>query len=139
MTSTAPNTYPPVLSEGQLSNLVFNVVDYRFYHGMLLKLGRDANSVKGVPIGVSLFPSLLPKSHFEKAQQLQLVYNKLYAAICEDEEWLAEALEGSVYDFIEMIIDRSSCHMCTDSCKRTSLLKHSGEFIRRLKRKDISR
>jgi hypothetical protein len=32
-------------------------------------------------------------SLFEEARELQAVYNKLYARVAEDEEWLFEVLE----------------------------------------------
>ena len=90
-TLTAP--YPPTLSPQQLSNLIFSIKDYQITHGMLLKYGPDAHSINAIPIGVSLFPSLFPWSLFEEARELQAVYNKLYARVSEDEEWLFEVLE----------------------------------------------
>jgi len=90
-TLTAP--YPPTLSPQQLSNLIFSIKDYQITHGMLLKYGPDAHSINAIPIGVSLFPSLFPWSLFEEARELQVVYNKLYARVSEDEEWLFEVLE----------------------------------------------
>jgi len=88
--------YPPKLTQAQLSNRIFNVKDYQITHGMLLKYGPDANSVHGVPVGVSLFPSLFPEKTFKQAQELQTVYNRLYAAVSQDEEWLGGVLEGYV-------------------------------------------
>jgi hypothetical protein len=89
-----PISYPPTLSPQQLSKLIFNIKDYQLTHGMLLKYGPDANSIDAVPIGVSLFPSLFPESLFEEARDLQTVYNKLYARVAEDEEWLHKVLQG---------------------------------------------
>jgi hypothetical protein len=90
----SPMSYPPTLSQQQLSNLIFNIKDYQLTHGMLLKYGADANSLNAIPVGVSLFPSVFPESLFEEARKLQTVYNKLYARIAEDEEWLVEVLKG---------------------------------------------
>ena len=88
--------YPPKLSRRQLSDRVFNIKDYQLTHGMLLKYGQDANSVHGVPVGVSLFPSLFPRELFEEAREMQALYNRLYAAVSEDEEWLYGVLERYV-------------------------------------------
>ena len=88
--------YPPSLSEEQLANLVFNIKDWQITHGMLLKYGADAHSIACTPIGVSMFPTPFPRTLFEHAQKLQPIYNKLYAAISEDEEWLEMALRGCV-------------------------------------------
>jgi hypothetical protein len=91
-TLTAP--YPPTLLPQQLSNLIFNIMDYQITRGMLLKYSPDAHSINAIPIGVSLFPSLFPGVLFEEAKELQAVYNKLYARVAEDKEWLFEVLEG---------------------------------------------
>jgi hypothetical protein len=91
VTLTAP--YPPTLSPQQLSNLIFNIKDYQITNGMLLKHGSNAHSINAIPVGVSSFPSLFPGSLFEEARELQTVYNKLYARVAEDEEWLFEVLE----------------------------------------------
>lgn len=63
---------------------------------MLLKYGADADSISCTPIGVSMFPTPFPRTLFEEAQKLQPIYNKLYATISEDEEWLETALRGCV-------------------------------------------
>ena len=92
--ATTPQLYPPTLSQQQFSDLVFNIKDYQLTHGMLLKYGSNADSVHAVPVGVSAFPNLFPRSRFEDARQLQMVYNKLYARVAEDEEWLFGVLGG---------------------------------------------
>ncbi|KAL8819278.1 MAG: hypothetical protein Q9191_007767 [Dirinaria sp. TL-2023a] len=82
------------VEEQQLANLIFNTRDWQITHGMLLKYGPDADTVSSVPIGVSLFPTPFPRQLFENAQKLQVYYNRLYASVSEDEEWLYGALRG---------------------------------------------
>jgi hypothetical protein len=91
--ATFTEPYPPTLSPQQLSDLISNIKDYQIARGMLLKYGSDAHSINAIPVGVSLLPSLFPGSLFEGARELQTVYNKLYARVAEDEEWLYEVLE----------------------------------------------
>lgn len=93
---TPAPAYPPPLSPSQLSARIFRVKDYQLTHGMLLKYGADANSVSGVPVGVSLFPSPFPREKFDEARRLQVVFNRLYVAVSEDEEWLGRVLDGYV-------------------------------------------
>lgn len=88
--------YPPTVSHDQLSNLIFNIKDWQITHGMQLKYGPDFESVSSTPIGVSVFPTPFPRLLFEQAQGLQPTYNRLYAAISEDEEWLYKVLRGCV-------------------------------------------
>ena len=88
--------YPPTVSPDQLANLIFNIKDWQITHGMQLKYGPDVESVSSTPIGVSVFPTPFPRVLFEQAQELQPIYNKLYAAISEDEEWLYKVLRGCV-------------------------------------------
>lgn len=98
-----PIPYPPALSHEQLSNLIFNIKDYQLTHGMLLKRGADAHSVHGVPVGVTLFPSLFPQDLFDEANRLQTVFNRLYASVSEDEEWLESVLSEYVCDVLAMM------------------------------------
>ena len=88
--------YPPAVSHDQLSNLIFNIKDWQITHGMQLKYGPDVESISSTPIGVSVFPTPFPKILFAYAQALQPIYNRLYAAISEDEDWLYEVLRGCV-------------------------------------------
>lgn len=80
----------------QLANLVFNIKDWQITHGILLKFGLNLEHLSAVPVGVSLLPSSFPKRLWEEAQRLQPIYNRLYAAVSEDEEWLSDVLEGYV-------------------------------------------
>lgn len=90
--------YPPELSEERLSFLITNVRDWQLTHGILVKqsppnaVEADALPILSRPIGVTLFPSLFPERCFEEARSLQNIYNELYAAITEDEDWLFEVL-----------------------------------------------
>ena len=81
-------------TEQQLANLIFNIKDWQITNGMLLKFGLDVDQVNSVPIGVSLRPTPFPKRLFEEAQAIQTIYNRLYAAVSEDEQWLFSVLEG---------------------------------------------
>lgn len=86
----------PAKWQQQLANLVFTIKDWQVTHGMLLKFGLNVEHLSAVPVGVSLLPSLFPKRLFEEAQRLQPIYNRLYAAVSDDEEWLYDVLEGYV-------------------------------------------
>ena len=91
--------YPPAISQDQLSSLIFNIKDWQITHGMQLKYGPDVESISSTPIGVAVFPTPFPRVFFEQAQALQPIYNRLYAAISEDEEWLYKVLTGCVSVF----------------------------------------
>jgi glutathione synthetase len=90
--------YPPRLSDEQLEVLVSNVKDWQITHGSLLKLVKtdDDHTVLSRPVGVTLFPTLFPKDQFQEALDLQTAYNKLYASVAEDDEWLYNVLEGFI-------------------------------------------
>lgn len=99
--------YPPSISHDQLSSLIFNIKDWQITHGMQLKYGPDVESVSSTPIGVTVFPTTFPRALFEQAQALQPVYNRLYAAISEDEKWLYKVLTGCVSRLLADCIFRS--------------------------------
>lgn len=96
-------SYPPQLSEQQLSTLIANIRDWQFAHGSLLKAPPVSGNLSARPIGVTLFPSLYPKECFYEARSLQVLYNELYAAVAEDEEWLYGALKE--YDSKALIFE----------------------------------
>jgi glutathione synthase len=90
--------YPPPLTDDQLDELIFNVKDWQLTHGSLLKIvdSDEESSVLAHSIGVSLFPTLFPRTLFDEALALQRIYNKLYAAVAEDEKWLHDTLKGLI-------------------------------------------
>ncbi|CAI7658501.1 unnamed protein product [Penicillium manginii] len=90
--------YPPGLSEDRLFSLVSQIKDWQINHGSLLKQvdSETENSVLSYPVGVSCFPSPLPRAQFEQALELQETYNKLYCSISEDDEWIYEAIKDII-------------------------------------------
>ena len=90
--------YPPDLSDEELSDLVCKVKDWQLCHGSLLKLvgSEDEHTVLARPIGVTLFPSPFPEYCFESARALCPVFNELYSAVAEDEDWLYETLKDLI-------------------------------------------
>lgn len=90
--------YPPPLSEKQVEELIGNVKDYQLTHGSLLKIidFDEPQEDLAQPVGVSLFPTLFPKTLFDEALALMKTYNKLYVAVAEDGKWLHEALKDLI-------------------------------------------
>ena len=87
--------YPPAITPEQEGYLVQSIKDWSIQHGLIVRPGRsivsdDLNShhVLATNAPVTLFPSPFPKSCFKHARSLQKVYNELYAAIANDEDWL---------------------------------------------------
>lgn len=83
---------PFELSSVAVEELVASTTDWQIANGMLLKY-RNGESVQAVPVGVSLYPIVLPNSLFQHALRLQVTYNKLYAAIACDEDFLWQTLQ----------------------------------------------
>lgn len=87
---------PLRLSHEHLTFLVENVTDWQYQHGSLLKYPPKSGNVGSRPIGATLFPSNFPRRCYDEARALQPTFNKLYAAIAEDGEWLHEALRALI-------------------------------------------
>ncbi|KAJ6153554.1 hypothetical protein N7470_006513, partial [Penicillium chermesinum] len=70
--------------------------DWQLNHGSLLKLVRtqDEHTVLSQPVGC--FPTRFPRARFEEAQGIQRIYNKLYCAISEDEDWIFDAVQDLI-------------------------------------------
>ncbi|EKG14853.1 Glutathione synthase substrate-binding eukaryotic, partial [Macrophomina phaseolina MS6] len=85
---------PESQTAGDLGDLVDQIKDYQFTHGAMIKLARtnEGPTVLSRPIGVSVYPTPFPRARFQEAIDLQQAFNKLYAGIAEDPEWLEETL-----------------------------------------------
>lgn len=100
MTDSIFNSYPPEISEEQQDYLVQTVKDWSIQNGLTVRpnptfVGPEVNKtlVLATNAPVTLFPSPFPKACFEQAKSLQQVYNELYAAIADDEDWLEETIQ----------------------------------------------
>ncbi|KAL3474514.1 hypothetical protein BJX99DRAFT_231456 [Aspergillus californicus] len=109
MTDSVYEDYPPTLNPAQKEFLVRTVKDWATQNGLMVRpaptfISEDSNphGVLATNAPVTLFPSPFPKACFEKAKALQTVYNKLYAVITCNEEWIGKIMEDlvDVDDFI---------------------------------------
>jgi hypothetical protein len=106
--------YPPSLTPAQEEYLVQSVKDWSAQHGLTVRpppsfvsKEADPHTVLATNAPVTLFPSPFPKSCFDRASQIQAIYNELYAAIANDEEWL----DGIVREY-EEFPHLAACHFC---------------------------
>jgi hypothetical protein len=100
MSGSVLATYPPPLDAAQEQFLVSTIKDWTIQHGLTVRppptLTSEEAGKKGVlatNAPVTLFPSPFPRSCFEEAKAVQIVYNELYAEITRDEKWLGEIME----------------------------------------------
>lgn len=97
------DSYPPKVSDDQLQYLAQTVKDWTIFNGLTVRPNpfivseeSNPNHVLATNAPVTLYPSPFPKQCFEQAEDLQKVYNELYAAIATDEEWLGEVMKEYV-------------------------------------------
>lgn len=100
MAESIYSNYPPDLSPAQQKFLVTSVKDWAIQNGLAVRpspaivpAGLDPNGVLATNAPVTLFPSPFPRTCFEEATALQEIYNKLYATITCNEEWLGKIVE----------------------------------------------
>ncbi|KAE8152057.1 hypothetical protein BDV25DRAFT_151689 [Aspergillus avenaceus] len=91
-------SYPPEFTDERGLALASNIIDYQLNHGSLLKhIDLAAPFPEGPttcsPVGVTVFPTLFPREQFERAHELQPIYNELYCAVAEDEEWIFDTIQ----------------------------------------------
>ena len=94
---SAYTDYPPSLDSAQQEFLVQKIKDWSAQNGLMIRPGHiskdvDPNGVLATNAPVTVFPSPFPRSCFEQAQGLQTLYNKLYAEITCDVEWLSKIM-----------------------------------------------
>jgi hypothetical protein len=106
--------YPPSIAPEQEEYLVQSVKDWSIQHGLAVRPSpsfvskeADPHTVLATNAPVTLFPSPFPKSCFDHASEIQTIYNELYAAIANDEEWL----EGIVKEYEHFITCTYTPHL----------------------------
>ncbi|RPB05606.1 glutathione synthase [Choiromyces venosus 120613-1] len=92
-------SYPPELSQTQLSYLLQTLTDYSLSHGLTVRPAESFVSEKLSPNGslathapVTLFPSPFPRSCWDEGRAVQRGYNELYARVAGNEEWLEKIM-----------------------------------------------
>ncbi|KAL6239585.1 hypothetical protein BDW75DRAFT_197791 [Aspergillus navahoensis] len=109
MTESVYTNYPPTLNPAQKDFLVRTVKDWATQNGLVVRPAptfvlkeADPHGVLATNAPVTLFPSPFPRTCFEEAKALQTLYNKLYAAITCNVQWIGKIMEDliDVDDFI---------------------------------------
>ncbi|QSL66858.1 hypothetical protein MERGE_001245 [Pneumocystis wakefieldiae] len=101
--------YPPFLDKNQQDFLISELMDYVEVHGINIRIKHSEQDKKhffshqNVPL--TLYPSLFPSIAFEKAKAIQCDFNKLYAFIANDEEFMCQVMENliNIDDFIKKL------------------------------------
>jgi len=92
--------YPPNLTASESEQLVSTIKDWSIANGLavrpplaLVKADADPHGVLATTAPVTLFPSPFPRECFEQAKSIQRSYNRLYAAIAQDQEFLGNIVQ----------------------------------------------
>jgi hypothetical protein len=92
--------YPPKLTASESEQLLSIVKDWSIANGLavrppvsLVKATADPHGILATTAPVTLFPSPFPRVCFEQAKSIQKSYNKLYAAIAQDQEFLGNIIQ----------------------------------------------
>ena len=100
---SAWSDYPPELSTEEQGYLLTTLKDWSIAHGLAVRpppsfvpKDVDPHTVLATTAPVTLFPSLFPRQCFDMALDVAHLYNKLYAAIANDEEWLLLIIDECV-------------------------------------------
>ncbi|KAK8049858.1 hypothetical protein PG994_011588 [Apiospora phragmitis] len=129
MPSTLPSTYPPDLTASEGERLVEVVKDWAAAHGLSVRPPPTVVSAETDPVGilstavpVTLFPSPFPQVCYDQGKVVQKAYNELYAAISQDEEFLAqivkEYLAINEYALLEQKISQGQLTLPTNLSAR---------------------
>lgn len=100
MSQSIYSDYPPELTQDRQQLLVTAVKNWAIQHDLTVLPPPSAISARTgtneVPTNapVTLFPSPFPRACFKEAMALQAIYNKLYASVTCDEEWLRDIVQG---------------------------------------------
>ena len=96
-TPEEPYLYPPNLTPSESEQLLSTIKDWSVAHGLTVRPPLSVVSAEADPHGVlattapvTLFPSPFPQVCFDRAKNIQKAYNRLYASIARDEEFLRD-------------------------------------------------
>lgn len=87
--------WPPPLTDDQLATLTLEATTYALAHGLnYLPPGptQPPSPSSAIHAPISLLPSPVPRTLFLNAQRLQSVYNKLYARVATDDDFLDQVM-----------------------------------------------
>jgi len=92
--------YPPELSASESAQLLSAVKDWSIAHGLAVRppvsvvtAEADPHGILATTAPVTLFPSPFPRICFEQAKSIQRAYNRLYASIAQNEEFLRDIVQ----------------------------------------------
>jgi len=92
--------YPPFLTPEQRDFLLTSLTDWSLSHGLTVRpplafVKQNPNNALATHAPVTCFPSVFPREGFERAREIQMAYNELYAGIASGggEEWLGKVIE----------------------------------------------
>ena len=81
------------MSSAEYSAREQSIQDYRICHSLLLKFQPNSPTPAITPIGVSLCPTVFPRSLWDQAHALQRTMNLTYMKSASHEEWLESVLQ----------------------------------------------
>ncbi|PMD36678.1 glutathione synthetase-like protein [Hyaloscypha variabilis F] len=92
--------YPPKLTAAESGQILSTIKDWSIANGLavrpqvsLVKAEADPHGILATTAPVTLFPSPFPRVCFEQAKSIQKAYNKLYAAIAQDQDFLGNIVQ----------------------------------------------
>ncbi|KAH6719869.1 glutathione synthetase [Leptodontidium sp. 2 PMI_412] len=109
--------YPPNLKPSEASQLLATIKDWSIAHGLavrpppaVISAEADPHGILATTVPVTLFPSPFPRVCFEQARSIQKAYNKLYASIAQDEEFLKDIVQ-QIIEVDEFIAELWQVHL----------------------------
>jgi len=75
--------------------ITYAAVDYALGHSLAFR-PKDLATTSSVHGPFALYPSPFPRQCFTQAQEIQVLYNQLYASLASDEEFLELVIGGAV-------------------------------------------
>lgn len=97
------DSYPPQTTEEQVEYVAQTVKDWTIFNALAVRPNpsfvsdeKNPKHVLATNAPVTLYPSPFPRKCFNQAQELQKVYNELYAVIASNEAWLGEVMKEYV-------------------------------------------
>lgn len=97
-TTMSPKEFP-VLNNDQLERLVFEVTQFGLSNGLIMYPPAPYLNYQPILAPITLFPTPFPRKQFLKSLSVAKIYNKLYASVVSENNWLVTIIENlSIHD-----------------------------------------
>lgn len=140
-------TFPPDISPQEEAELVHEIKEWSFSNGLVMVPVDNGNWSRVVHAPVTLYPTIFPKIAFQRAINIQELYNRIYISVTLNTDWLVSQLEkvsavddftGKLYESYNKVKQAGITQPLTGGLFRSDYIVHEDETIKQVEFNTVS-